>query len=361
MSLSKEIILFRIFEKPTDTTGLEEPVALITNFNSAVWETGYNETGSFELEINATEQGADAIEIGRFVTCSAYDGVMVIRSVSLEDDVITATGFEAIYILNERVDWLEIVAGETNAINAIVQIMGDIQGAGAEKRAFPGLREGVNVESVEGTYYSVYDRMGDTALNLIQGLCQDNDLGCTMEIASSTYNYNLRLKIYEGSGEVTFSDIMGTASNICYAEDDLDFKNVGYAVGYNTDGEISYSMRYAGDDEDGDDSDDEPTGWDRAEIITVQDRSENEAMWEEWYSGLRSVALSSLEDAEKNSSYSFEVKSDNTPELGAEATIILKEYNKTYTARVSMITRTISDGQVTAEITLGTPTLLKSY
>lgn len=403
--LKERPVLFRVYKPPSELGSswdpasraygnkFGQPIALISTYYSAIWEIGYNETGEFLLEVQATEENVESLAVGNFVTCTEWKGTMVIRSREISNNHLTVTGFEAVYIFTERAA-LGYSAEGDDAIDAIAQNFilyfckpgtdGSISWDGELdlNRPYPGVQRvdysDVAPNGADGTYLVETARYGGTMLDTIQSICQEFDWGfsCYLSEAASvsgdaTY---LKPRIYQGDSYsdsgFMMSEATGTISDPAYDEDDLDKRNVGYIIGYDenfisryTNGYestdtgfgaflaqgITFASRWVGN---------EPAGWDRRENCETEDRSSNDdEMWVEWYADLREKALSSIDGLdEANESYSFNITTsqiDSLPDVGTECRILLDSYNLACTARISMITYEVDDDHVTATVTIG--------
>lgn len=400
--LKERPILFHVYEPPTELDDSFPFEGLtVTSFYSCLWETGYNTTGSFTLEVKATEKNIAGLAIGNFVTCSRFDGTMVIRSAEISDNHLTVSGFEAIYVFTERVNITGIPAGtsfKTGIENMWDKYVND------DNRRYPGIETEISWDDEsEGEYANSFSSSstyaGGTMTDTMQSLCNEFSWGVKLAFGDGESNGGpgkLKLSFYYGGQNPTdndddskydmyrLSDLTGSLSSPVYEADDLDYRNVGYAIDYyDYESEMEYadSSIYVDDleyimtnditggwDSTGKvgwavatDSNEKYAGWDRREIAESSSTGPGSYDgWFYWIAALGETAANATAGlTSKTIQYSFNLslyQIDNMPELGEYCEIVLDAYGVETQARLTVISYEVTSTKITTTLTFGDAT-----
>ena len=78
-------------------------IGVLSTWISMVWEESYNSDGSFQIEVQQTNEAATLLKVDRYAGISESNTLMIIKAVQIESGKIIASGYPAISVLSERV------------------------------------------------------------------------------------------------------------------------------------------------------------------------------------------------------------------------------------------------------------------
>lgn len=76
---------------------------VIDEFESVIWTERYNDPGDVSLEVPATSKNITALRNGTFLSLVGTKEVMILETQSIEDGLLTVTGYSLLKFLNERI------------------------------------------------------------------------------------------------------------------------------------------------------------------------------------------------------------------------------------------------------------------
>lgn len=200
-----------------------ERIAIIGDrFVSCYWSEGYNTVENFCLELIATKEYKQKINVDYFVGREDRKTLMVITSVEIKDGTIVATGKQATAILGDSAFIGSIPAG--NTVDETIKM------AYNNSEKFPGL------EFVDGDGTDEFAELVESGsvLDISRDVCQETDTGFRVErngksLVFSTYKP-------QAKENLVFSEKFGNLSVDSVSSSVADFKNHAIVVGEFSDG-----------------------------------------------------------------------------------------------------------------------------
>ena len=99
-------------------------IGVLSTWISMVWEESYNSDGSFQIEVQQTNEAATILKVDRYAGIQESKTLMIIKAVQIENGKIIASGYPAISVLSERVS-TEIVSNQ-NAETALRNLISSV-------------------------------------------------------------------------------------------------------------------------------------------------------------------------------------------------------------------------------------------
>ena len=99
-------------------------IGVLSTWISMVWEESYNSDGSFQIEVQQTNEAATLLKVDRYVGIQESKTLMIIKAVQIENGKIIASGYPAISVLSERVS-TEVVSNQ-NAEEALRKLISSV-------------------------------------------------------------------------------------------------------------------------------------------------------------------------------------------------------------------------------------------
>ena len=323
---------------------LETDIILLGSFDkyiSLVWSEGYNTLGSFSVEVPLNEYTRSILTPERYVTRNDRDTVMIITSVSIKSNTITATGHTATWMLEQVAVPGEIVSEDEKEKG--VNIEDTLEKAFREhfpqKNSFPLIFTGLS--NLQDKYYLALKNK--TFYQACETMCESADIGFrTVKMFRDTEKH-IKLELYKPETKephilsTDYGNIFGvqvTKSTECY-------KNTAYIIG--PDGSIEkYSERGLIDDSD-------------TEYAFILDAKNIDSRSERIAKASESIRASQNINSVKFIPHSFDF--GEKYDVGDKVIIRLGEYGLTFDARVTEYHYTEKNGKETITITVGTPIL----
>ena len=317
-----------------------ERKAILTTFQSLVWEEGYNSEGTFQLECVLDEELVEVFQPEYYCGLTGHDTLMVIKSIQAENEAIIVNGYPATHVFADRVSVTEIY--NENAETAMRSLF-------SEMDAYPCFELG-DLKGLEETFTA--QTSDQTLQEYFETIAQACDYGFRMRHDAA--NKKLLFEIYQGEDDVNakFSTNYGNITNIGYERSTVDYKNVAVVAGEG-EGDDRVTV-YAGATD--------TTGADRREMY-VDARSEQKEDDEtdaEYKESLVATGEEKLLEQLETESISFTIDDDSVS-LGDVVSCYLPEIGINLQARVSVIEEVYQDNTMERNITIGTPVIVRRY
>lgn len=190
-------------------------------FVSCFWEEGYNTVGSFSLELQATDEYKSKVKTDYYVGRDDRKTLMVIKSVTVEDNIIIATGKQAARVLDD------------------VAFIGTISENSIIANVLPSAYNNSNkYENVVIASSSLADRYGHqisnkSFLELYEAMCQETDVGFR---AIRDTNRHVAIELYKPAQNpnLIFSEDYGNLNGVSITLSTENYKNYAIVLGEDT-------------------------------------------------------------------------------------------------------------------------------
>lgn len=236
-----------------------EPVALIDEADSILWDKKYNDIGECEIYTPCNEDMLALLKKGNYLFRYDDDMFCKIEKVEIETneeegDYIIATATDIFNVLAGRVVRWQIVHSGTVAAFIKKVLTDNVINPAQRQRAIP------NFEIDTSNFAELTDTLeisvlGDDIAQLIMTTCKTYNYGFRL-----SYNIQTRklvFRLYKGKDKATmesdeyveFSPQFANILSSNYVEDDSNYKNVAYVAYNNEAGETALLSYFEGDTE----------------------------------------------------------------------------------------------------------------
>lgn len=222
---------------------------VIDEFTSVVWTERYSTSGDVNLVVEATPQSIVDLKEGTFLACEGTEEVMIIDTQSIENGLLTVTGYSLLEFLNQRVvissgtDWRtkswyiqnkrpgELIAYILTQMAIIVDFPGHIipddKGINSHLAAIGGIVNRIdnlslgNVDAT-GAYINAAVPHGPL-LDALKTIADTYSLGMNIHLFSGfSFTASLKFNVYKGIDRtdpvngpvVRFSPIMDSLTKV---------------------------------------------------------------------------------------------------------------------------------------------------
>lgn len=315
-------------------------VGVLSTWVSMVWEESYNADGSFELEVQQTENVAKLLRPDRYVGIAESNTLMIIKAVQIQDGKITASGYPVMWVLSDRVS-TEVISNE-NAESALRRLV-------SAMKPWPCLELGENA----GLTDKFKAEKSDTnLLDYCQIIAQAVDMGVRLRFDRKAKK--LFFECYKpGVNEnARYSTAYGNMGDLEFSESTANLKNVAIVAGAG-EGDARVTV-YAGETD--------TAGEERHEMYVDarnEQPKENESDTD-YKARLVRYGEEKLVGQIKIENFSF-VLDDNRANLGDIVTCNVPEIGVKLQVRITGIRRTSQNNGTTVEASVGTPIILRRW
>lgn len=192
-------------------------VGMIASWVSLIWETRYNELGSFLIETQKVNGMFELLSLGNYCTLQGERGLMIITSRRTEGKRIIATGYPASWILSRRASTM--VIRPQNAEAAMRSVVSNME-------PWDGLR----LADVSGIPDMYQHQISDgTVYKYVQDIAVSCDIG--FRIVKSGNSLLFEAYKPQKNPNAKYSELYGNLGNYTYTETDANYANVAIVAG----------------------------------------------------------------------------------------------------------------------------------
>lgn len=202
-----------------------ERVGILYNFISLLWEEHYNSQGSFLLETGLTAGITDILRPWYFCETERSSCPMVIVSVEVYDNKVTAAGFPATYILTKRAS--NMLISNINAEHAMRCL---VAGMTSWDRVTLGVEKGIT-DVFEGTL------SGMSVFEYCEKIGSACDIGFYMRRSGGYMVFECRKPQQDVNAR--YSVMLGNLGDVRYTVSDVGGFNVAVVKGKDPEGNIT--------------------------------------------------------------------------------------------------------------------------
>ncbi len=307
-------------------------VGALYTWVSMYWNEGYNTLGSFQLEMQLSDEAVELIQKDRWCGIAASDTLMLIESVEIQNNSMIANGYPATVILTHRAS--DTVISNTNAETAMRSLVSDMEPWECVTLGdLAGLSDTFTPQTSDGT---------------LEDYCETIGAECDIGFQFMRDGKELKFTCYkpERNPNAKYSTQYGNVSDIDYILSDAEYKNVAIVAGAGEGDERVTVM--AGDTS--------SAGYERRETY-IDARSEQpgeEETESEYRQRLVEYGEGKLVEQARVESVEFAVDDDSIS-LGDIVFVSIPEIGLKFEARIMEVTITSENNGTTREITVGTP------
>lgn len=309
-------------------------------FKSCLWSEGYNTVQSFTLELVASDHFKKTIRPNCFVWRRDRETIGVIKSVEIKDDVLVATGKQAVRVLDDIAFVGTIYPGE--------RIYYAISNAYSQTSKNP------NISIISEYVNEEYDHQisNKSMLSLITTMCQECDVGFASKFFWTSNDPTIDIEFYKPkqNPNLIFSELIGNLSGVSVSFSSENFKNYAIVLGAG-DGDERKKVFV-----------DKTNGGERYELIVdardVQPE-ENETP-EDYLARLKSRGIEALLEKQNTLNCAFSVLADDFGkrfDLGDILTINLSDFGMQLIARVTRFSEKAQNNLSKVTIEVGNITI----
>lgn len=313
-------------------------VSILYTWISLVWLEEYNDTGSFQLELQRTPGLEEIIQPWRYCVMVGNNIPMVILSVEIDENRIIANGECATYILTRRIS-TNTIGDSGNAEETIRSVISNMT-------EWPKLELG-DLAGLEDTYSAKIT--SDSAFNRIQKIANSADMGFRIVKEGQ----KLLFECYKPTNNpnIKYSDMYGNVSGITYTVNQRDFANVALVDGMASEnGRISELV-----------GDVESEGHRRLELyVDAKDLQIEQNESEQAY---RNRLIARGEDKLSKSAHADALKftpNNDEAKVGDIINIVIKSLNLRFAVRVMSVQIVHQRNTIKRSITVGDPMVTKT-
>lgn len=309
-------------------------------FKSCLWSEGYNTVQSFTLELVASEHFKKTIRPNCFVWRQDRETIGVIKSVEIKDDVLIATGKQAVRVLDDIAFVGTIYPGDRIYF--------------AISEAYYKTSQNPYISIKNKDVKDEYDHQisNKSMLSLITTMCQECDVGFSSKFLWTSNDPTIDIEVYKPTQNpnLIFSELIGNLSGISVSFSSENFKNYAIVLGAGEGDERKKVFV------------DKTNGGERYELIVdardVQPE-ENETP-EDYLARLESRGIEALLEKQNTLNCAFSVLADDFGkrfDLGDILTINLSDFGMQLIARVTRFSEKAQNNLSKVTIEVGNITI----
>ena len=315
-------------------------VGVISTWVSMVWEEQYNSVGSFQIEVQQTNDAARLLKPDMYVGIKESDTLMIIKSVQISDGKIIAAGYPVVYILSDRVS--TAIISNTNAETALRGLVSNMEPWPCLELGEPaGLTDTFSAEKSDATL-----------LEYCESVSQAVDFGFKLRFDRKAKKMYFECYKPEKNANLRFSTLYGNMGGIEYSKSTANLKNVAVVAG-SGEGDVRITVQ-AGDVS--------SVGANRREMYVDarQEQLEEGESDADYKARLVRYGEEKLISQVEIENFKF-LLDDKRAKLGDLVTCNVPEIGVKLEVRIVGLTRTSQNNQTTVEASVGTPILIRRY
>lgn len=324
---------------------------------SLVWDEYYNEVGEAQIELQLTDGIADLVKIDRYLSITGSNHLMLIKSISIEDNKLVANAKDALCVLDERVatDTIENEPGES-AIRKLVSNMSP----------WPCFELG-EIAGIDGNYTGQMDN--GTVLEYVLDIAQSLDIGLSVTFSKTDKKITFECYKPESDPDAKYSSMYGNMSDLSYSITNTKYKNVAIVKGTQKEEVTSTEENEDGEPVETTETVEKPVyvtvgetsaeGANRREIFVDEssESMEDEESLENYKARLGRYGMQKLGEQILSESITFLV--DDTAKLGSLISCTVPEFGLKLQTRIIAVKMTSQNNKITREAEVGTPIITR--
>lgn len=315
-------------------------IGVLSTWVSMVWEERYNTDGSFQIEVQQTEEAAKLLKEDRYAGIKESSTLMIIKAVRISDGKIIASGYPALWVLSDRVS-TAVVSNENveSALRSLVSAMDP----------WPRLELG---ESAGLTDVFTAEKSDASLLEYCQVIAQAVDIG--VRLRHDKKSKKLLFECYKPyvNANARYSTAYGNMGNLEYSSSTASLKNVAIVAGAG-EGDARITVQAGATS---------TTGAERREMyVDARNEQPKDGESDEYYRArLVRYGEEKLVGQVRIENFSF-VLDDERASLGDIVTCNVPEIGVKLQVRITGIRRTSQNNGTSVEASVGTPIILRRW